>query len=56
MAEYGNAFTWHEVYTMPIHWRKFYFNKLLEAKKAEKKEMDKINKKGNRGPSVRVKK
>jgi hypothetical protein len=56
MAEYGNAFTWKEVYTMPIHWRKFYFKKLLDAKKKEKTEMDKVNKKGGSSPNVRVRK
>ena len=56
MAEYGNAFTWKEVYTMPIHWRKFYFKKLLDAKKKEKQEMDKVNKKGGHPPNVRVRK
>ena len=33
----------------------FYFNKLLEAKKKEKEEYDKVNKKsGSNGPGVRV--
>jgi hypothetical protein len=31
---------------MPIHWRKFYINKLIELKKKEKEEVDKSNKKG----------
>lgn len=57
MAEYGNAFTWGEVYNMPIHWRRFYFNKLLDAKKKEKSEMDKVNKSsGAKSPNVRVRK
>ena len=55
MVNYGNGFTWKEVYTMPIHWRRFYFNKLLEAKKKEKEEYDKVNKKsGVKGPGVNV--
>ena len=57
MVNYGNGFSWSEVYFMPIHWRNFYFKKLLEAKKKEKEEMDKANKKSTgRGPNVRVKK
>ena len=55
MVNYGNGFTWSEVYFMPIHWRNFYFKKLLEAKKKEKEEMDKSTKKGGgRGPNVNV--
>ena len=30
---------------MPIYLRKFYFNKLLDVKKEEKKEIEKSNKK-----------
>ena len=41
MVNYGNGFTWKDVYTMPIHWRRFYFKKLVEAKKKEKEEYDK---------------
>lgn len=55
MVNYGNGFTWSEVYTMPIHWRRFYFNKLLDSKKKEKEEYDKVNKKsGSKGPGVNV--
>lgn len=57
MVNYGNGFTWTEVYTMPIHWRRFYFKKLVDAKKKEAEEMKKINKKsGPKGPNVRVRK
>ena len=57
MVNYGNGFTWSEIYTMPIHWRNFYFKKLVESKKKEKEEMDKASKKGGaRGPNVRVRK
>jgi hypothetical protein len=57
MVNYGNGFTWRDVYTMPIHWRRFYFKKLVDSKKKEKQEMDKINKKSSSsGPSVRVRK
>lgn len=55
MVNYGNGFTWSEVYTMPIHWRRFYFKKLVDAKKKEKDEMDKVNKKtSSKGPNVNV--
>jgi hypothetical protein len=30
---------------MPIHLRKFYYNKLVELKKAEKEEVDKVKRK-----------
>tara|TARA_A200000159_G_C7267733_1_gene315865 strand:+ start:818 stop:991 length:174 start_codon:yes stop_codon:yes gene_type:complete len=57
MVNFGNGFTWSEVYFMPIHWRNFYFKKLIEAKKKEKAEYDKVSKKsGSRGPNVRVRK
>jgi len=57
MVNYGNGFTWSEVYTMPIHWRRFYFKKLLDAKKKEAEEYKKANKKGSpKGPNVRVRK
>jgi len=57
MVNYGNGFTWSEVYTMPIHWRKFYFKKLLDAKKQEKSEYDKQSKSSkSSGPGVRVRK
>jgi hypothetical protein len=41
---------------MPIHWRRFYFKKLVDAKKKEKEEYDKANKKGgaSKGPGVNV--
>ena len=57
MVNYGNGFTWSEVYSMPIHWRNFYFKKLLESKKKEAEEYKKANKKSSpKGPSVRVRK
>jgi len=40
MVQFGNGFTWRDVYTMPIHWRRFYLKKLVELKKKEKEEMD----------------
>jgi len=35
---------------MPIHWRRFYFQKLVEFKTKEKEEMDKVNRKGAAKP------
>ena len=35
------GFTWSELYTMPIWMRRFYFDKLQEAKKAEREEIEK---------------
>ena len=52
MVNYGNGFTWNEVYTTTIHWRRFYFKKLIESKKKEKEEYDKSNKK-KRGPKCK---
>jgi hypothetical protein len=40
MINYGNGFNWNDVYFMPIHLRNFYFKKLVEAKKEEKKSLD----------------
>lgn len=57
MVNYGNGFTWGDVYHMPIHWRKFYFQLLVESKKKEKSEMTAASKKSSsKGPSVRVRK
>ena len=46
MVNYGNGFTWSEVYTMAIHWRRFYFKKLVDVRKKKKKSSIKQNKKG----------
>ena len=32
---------------MPVYLRKFYFNKMLEAKKIEKEKIEKVTKKSN---------
>ena len=45
LVQFGNGFIWSDVYQMPIHLRKFYYNKLVELKKAEKEEIDKVKKK-----------
>jgi hypothetical protein len=42
MIQFGNGFTWKDVYTMPMDLRKFYFNKLVELKKTEAEEYKKI--------------
>ncbi len=50
MVQFGNGFTWRDVYTMPMHWRRFYLKKLIELKKKEKDEVDKV--KRSRAPSI----
>jgi hypothetical protein len=52
MVQFGNGFTWRDVYTMPIHLRKFYFNKLIEFKKKEADEYKKVEQKSK----VRIRK
>ena len=54
MVNYGNGFTWSEVYHMPIHWRNFYFKKLSDAKTKENEQIEKANKGGKSGPPVKV--
>jgi hypothetical protein len=51
MVQFGNGWSWKEVYTMPIHWRKFYFKKLVDLKKKEADEYKNIQNKSK----VRVK-
>ena len=56
MCNYGNGFTMMELYSMPTKFRRFYYNKLLEAKTAESKAVEAANKpKGNSG-RVRIRK
>jgi hypothetical protein len=45
LIQFGNGFTWKDVYFMPIQWRKFYFNKLIELKKKEAEEHKKAQSK-----------
>jgi hypothetical protein len=54
-ANYGNGYDWETLYKMPIHWRKFYYNLLLDSKKKEAEEAKKANNKGT-GPKTRVRK
>jgi hypothetical protein len=42
LVNFGNGFTWRDVYFMPIQWRKFYFKKLVDLKKKEAEEHKKI--------------
>ena len=39
LIQFGNGFTWKDVYFMPIHLRNFYFKKLVDLKKKEAEEM-----------------
>ena len=41
MVQFGNGFNWKDVYTMPIHLRRFYFKKLVDLKNKEKEEYTK---------------
>jgi hypothetical protein len=52
LVNFGNGFTWRDVYFMPIQWRKFYFKKLVDLKKKEADEY----KKAERKSKVRVRK
>lgn len=52
MLQFGNGFTWNDLYSMPTRWRTFYFNKLVEYKKKESQEY----KKAERKSKVKVKK
>jgi hypothetical protein len=52
LIQFGNGFTWRDVYFMPIQWRKFYFKKLLDLKKKEAEEHKKVQ----RQSKVRVRK
>lgn len=53
MVHFGNGFNWTEVYTMPIHLRKFYFKKLVDVKKKEADEMKAAQSKSKAG-KVRI--
>lgn len=43
MIHHGNGFTWNDVYTMPTYLRNFYFRKLIDFKKEEKKQYDEMD-------------
>jgi hypothetical protein len=54
LIQFGNGFTWSDVYTMPIHLRNFYFKKLVELKKKEAEEIKQAQSK-SKSSSVRRK-
>ena len=57
MCNYGNGFTMMELYKMPTKFRRFYYNKLVEAKTAESKAVEKANAPSNsKGSKVRIRK
>ena len=57
MCNYGNGFTILELYSMPTKFRRFYYNKLVEAKTAESKAIEKANAPANsKGNRVRIRK
>jgi hypothetical protein len=45
-----------ELYSMPTKFRRFYYNKLLEAKTAESKAVEAANKPKSNGGRVRIRK
>jgi hypothetical protein len=46
MAYYSQGgFQWADLYDMPVALRRFYWDKLIDAKKKEKEEHDKVNSK-----------
>lgn len=53
MVQFGNGFTWSDVYFMPSYLRRFYFNKLVEYKKKEVEENKKAQSK-MKIPKVRM--
>ena len=56
MCNYGNGFTMMDLYQMPTKFRRFYYNKLLEAKTAENKAIEKANKPKTNSGRVRIRK
>ena len=52
---YGNGFSFSDVYDMPVYLRNFYTQKLIDAKKKEKAEIDKANKQTkNINPNIKL--
>ena len=47
------GFQWGDLYDMPVALRRFYWEKLMEAKEEEKKEMDKANSRNKPPPRRR---
>ena len=56
LCYYGNGFIQSDVYKMPTYLRNFYYNKLIEAKKSEKKANETASKNINKPSKVRVRK
>ncbi len=55
MINYGNGFTWSDVYYMPTYLRNFYYNKLIDAKKKESEQIKAANSsKSSKSPKVRI--
>lgn len=44
MCNYGNGFTMMDVYKLPTHLRRFYYNQLVQSKKNEAKAVEKNTK------------
>lgn len=44
MAQAANGFSVIDLYHMPVHLRMFYYNKMVEQRKREEKEMEKVKK------------
>lgn len=42
MVQFSQGFTFNDLYNMPTKWRRFYYNKLVEVKKKENEEVEKI--------------
>lgn len=53
MVQFGNGFTWSDVYHMPTYLRRFYFNKLVDFKKKEAEEAKKAQSKA-KIPKVKI--
>lgn len=43
MINYGNGFTFSDVYRMPTYLRNFYYNKLVDSKKKESEQIKKTS-------------
>ncbi len=51
---YGNGFTFSDLYSMPTHLRNFYYRKLVEAKEKENEQIKKSKAPSN-SSKVRIK-
>ena len=47
IAYYGNGFNHNELYNMPVPLRRFYADKLIEAKRKEADEIKKVSNRNN---------